>query len=128
MEHRVARLIRVPNETARRELVARRMNFAGAGALAQFDEALNTHTANVRTQLSNRVFADRSDELAAASGSASSFDRRFVPATQKLRQSDSLPAYSLNISRNPLQLLRQRLPKSSAPKRTVLLIPAGHCL
>ena len=37
----------LPNDRARRELVARRMNFAGPEALAQFDAALKTHSANV---------------------------------------------------------------------------------
>ena len=50
----------VPNETSRRELVAHRMNFAGSGAVAQFDEALNTHTANVQAAF-KRVFANRSE-------------------------------------------------------------------
>jgi glutamate-ammonia-ligase adenylyltransferase len=50
----------VPNETSRRELVARRMNFSGPGALEQFDEALNTHTGNVHTAF-KRVFANRSE-------------------------------------------------------------------
>jgi glutamate-ammonia-ligase adenylyltransferase len=45
-------------EPARRELVAQRMNFAGEDALAQFDEALNAHTANVHAAF-NRVFGDR---------------------------------------------------------------------
>jgi len=50
----------VPNETSRRELVARRMNFSGSSSLAQFDEALNTHSANVHAAF-KRVFANRSE-------------------------------------------------------------------
>lgn len=50
----------LPNDTLRRELVARRMNFAGQDALAQFNETLNTHTANVHTAFT-RVFGRRSE-------------------------------------------------------------------
>jgi glutamate-ammonia-ligase adenylyltransferase len=46
----------VPNSPeARRLLVARRMNFAGAQALQEFDRALHTHTTNVRAAY-DRVF------------------------------------------------------------------------
>ena len=48
----------LPNDTSRRELVAHRMNFAGSDALAEFDDALNTHTASVHTAF-NRVFRSR---------------------------------------------------------------------
>ncbi len=50
----------LPTDAERRELVARRMNFAGTDALAQFDDALNTHTANVHRAF-KRVFAHRSE-------------------------------------------------------------------
>lgn len=50
----------LPNDRARRELVARRMNFAGSDVLAQFDDALNTHTTNVHKAF-NRVFGNRSE-------------------------------------------------------------------
>jgi glutamate-ammonia-ligase adenylyltransferase len=46
----------VPEEPGRRALVARRMGFAGASALADFDRALEMHTANVRAAY-ERVFA-----------------------------------------------------------------------
>jgi glutamate-ammonia-ligase adenylyltransferase len=59
MEHGL-QIHSVPNETSRRELVARRMNFSGSGALAQFDETLNTHTGNVHRAF-NRVFGDRGE-------------------------------------------------------------------
>src|SRR5262249_51351405 len=45
----------LPNDGARRQLVARRMNFAGAQALADFNEALRMHTGNVH-QTFERVF------------------------------------------------------------------------
>ena len=45
----------VPEEAARRELVARRMHFAGPDALARFDAALAEHTANVHAAF-KRVF------------------------------------------------------------------------
>jgi [glutamine synthetase] adenylyltransferase / [glutamine synthetase]-adenylyl-L-tyrosine phosphorylase len=46
----------VPLDPSRRELVARRMNFSGAGALAEFEASLAAHTANVRAAF-DRVFA-----------------------------------------------------------------------
>jgi [glutamine synthetase] adenylyltransferase / [glutamine synthetase]-adenylyl-L-tyrosine phosphorylase len=50
----------VPNDIPRRELVARRMNFTGSDALAQFDVALNTHTDNVHAVFL-RVFGSRDE-------------------------------------------------------------------
>lgn len=50
----------LPNDPSRRELVARRMSFAGGDALAQFEEALNTHTGNVHAAF-KRVFGHRSE-------------------------------------------------------------------
>ena len=52
----------VPQTEAGRTLVARRMGFVGAAALADFDRALALHTTNVR-QAYDRVFADRTDEI-----------------------------------------------------------------
>jgi [glutamine synthetase] adenylyltransferase / [glutamine synthetase]-adenylyl-L-tyrosine phosphorylase len=45
----------VPVEPARREIVARRMNFTGPEALAEFETALRSHTGNVRAAF-DRVF------------------------------------------------------------------------
>jgi glutamate-ammonia-ligase adenylyltransferase len=53
----------VPEDDSRRALVARRMNFAGDDALAEFDQALSTHTARVYAAFA-RVF-DESDAAAA---------------------------------------------------------------
>ena len=47
----------VPNDRARRKLLAHRMNFAGPDALAQFDAAVETHTDNVHATFI-RVFGD----------------------------------------------------------------------
>jgi len=46
----------IPNDPARRELVARRMNFSSGDALPQFEAALSEHTDEVRTAF-DRVFA-----------------------------------------------------------------------
>jgi glutamate-ammonia-ligase adenylyltransferase len=46
----------VPLDPLRRELVARRMNFSGSGALAEFEASLAAHTGNVHAAF-NRVFA-----------------------------------------------------------------------
>ncbi len=47
----------VPLQADQRALVARRMNFKGANALADFDAALETHTTDVRAGF-NRVFKE----------------------------------------------------------------------
>jgi glutamate-ammonia-ligase adenylyltransferase len=47
----------VPLDPARRELVARRMNFSGEPALKKFEEAMTRHATNVRTAF-DRVFGD----------------------------------------------------------------------
>ncbi|MDQ1591025.1 MAG: [glutamine synthetase] adenylyltransferase / [glutamine synthetase]-adenylyl-L-tyrosine [Pyrinomonadaceae bacterium] len=53
----------VPDEATRRALVARRMNFAGQDALADFNRALELHTARVRAAY-ERVFGEPHDEAA----------------------------------------------------------------
>jgi glutamate-ammonia-ligase adenylyltransferase len=55
----------VPDADSRRTLVARRMNFAGDSALADFDRALDTHTSRVRAAY-ERVFGESDDEAARA--------------------------------------------------------------
>ncbi|HEV2801058.1 MAG TPA: hypothetical protein VGW12_11205 [Pyrinomonadaceae bacterium] len=50
----------VPDETARRTLVARRMNFNGQDALADFNRALALHTARVRAAY-ERIFGDNGE-------------------------------------------------------------------
>ncbi|HEX5709212.1 MAG TPA: hypothetical protein VFX96_18055 [Pyrinomonadaceae bacterium] len=47
----------VPDDSPRRTLVARRMHFEGAHALAEFDAALDAHTTRVRVAF-ERVFGD----------------------------------------------------------------------
>jgi glutamate-ammonia-ligase adenylyltransferase len=62
----------VPDEpVARRLLVARRMNFAGAQALQEFDRALSAHTANVRAAY-DRVFGKATGESVAGEARADS--------------------------------------------------------
>jgi glutamate-ammonia-ligase adenylyltransferase len=51
----------VPDEVARRRLVARRMNFGGENGLRDFDQALNLHTTNVRAAF-ERVFGKEEAE------------------------------------------------------------------
>jgi glutamate-ammonia-ligase adenylyltransferase len=62
----------VPDDPARRTLVARRMNFTGtADALGDFDRALHVHTSNVRA-IYERVFAQvESEQLTGAQASPS---------------------------------------------------------
>ena len=59
----------VPQTTAQRFVVARRMGFSGTAALDGFDGALALHTTNVRKAY-NRVFADDDDSLAKKRGEA----------------------------------------------------------
>jgi len=54
----------VPLDQARRELVARRMNFSGHDLLTNFEAELVEHTRNVRTAF-DRVFAQADDGLSA---------------------------------------------------------------
>jgi len=51
----------VPIEPPKRELIARRMHFSGAEALAEFEAALHAHTESVHTVFT-RVFADVSGQ------------------------------------------------------------------
>lgn len=53
----------VPDDAARRTLLARRMHFAGPRALEEFDDALRLHTSNVARAFA-RVFASAGDEKA----------------------------------------------------------------
>ncbi|HEX7174085.1 MAG TPA: hypothetical protein VF240_02210 [Pyrinomonadaceae bacterium] len=55
----------LPDDPARRSLVARRMHFHGASALEEFEQALRTHIANVRA-VYDRVFGDTEDDAAQA--------------------------------------------------------------
>lgn len=66
MEHGLQTHV-VPEDAARRTIVARRMNFAGAHALEEFDAALERHLARVRA-IYDRVFGARSDSDAKSSG------------------------------------------------------------
>ncbi len=50
----------VPDDPARRTLIARRMNFAGENALAAFNRILEQHTKNVRAAY-DRVFKDHEE-------------------------------------------------------------------
>jgi len=50
----------VPEDPARRTLIAHRMNFAGAGALTAFNRILEQHTKNVRAAY-DRVFKDQEE-------------------------------------------------------------------
>jgi len=73
----------VPDEPAvRRLLVARRMNFAGAQALQEFDRALSTHTANVRAAY-DRVFGKATAESVA--GDARTGSDSFKPSHEHSR-------------------------------------------
>ena len=56
----------VPLDPKRRELIARRLNFAGENAPARFETAITTHAANVRAVF-DRVFADAAEQTIAES-------------------------------------------------------------
>jgi glutamate-ammonia-ligase adenylyltransferase len=61
MEHGL-QIHTVPRAEAQRTLVARRMGFAGANALQDFDSALALHTTNVRNAY-DRIFADADEDI-----------------------------------------------------------------
>ena len=63
MEHGLQTHI-LPLEQARRELIARRMNFSGDQPLEKFEETMTLHATNVRTAF-DRVFGDTKAILAA---------------------------------------------------------------
>src|SRR6185437_2906716 len=56
----------VPLDPARRELIARRMNFSGDQPLKQFEATMTRHAANVRT-IFDRVFGDTNSVVVADS-------------------------------------------------------------
>ncbi len=67
----------IPDDAERRALVARRMNFAEPDALAEFNRALELHTARVRAAY-ERVFAEtRHEQAPTANHAGDTFD----PAT-----------------------------------------------
>ncbi|HZH89260.1 MAG TPA: hypothetical protein VEX70_01445 [Pyrinomonadaceae bacterium] len=73
----------VPGEEGRRTLVARRMNFNGQDALAEFNRALELHTTRVRAAY-ERVFGDRpvaAPHAAIATGEATTGGATFEAAT-----------------------------------------------
>ncbi|HZG53413.1 MAG TPA: hypothetical protein VEZ40_14880 [Pyrinomonadaceae bacterium] len=63
----------VPGETERRTLVARRMNFTGHDALADFNRALELHTARVRAAY-ERIFGDHGAAAPLAANAANADD------------------------------------------------------
>lgn len=64
----------VPEDPLRRLLVARRMSFDGASALERFNQALATHTRNVRTAY-DRVFGDAAYEVEATEDEETTVDK-----------------------------------------------------
>src|SRR5205085_5307095 len=53
----------VPAEQSRRELVARRMHYSGADALGDFENALETHTNNVRAAFDSVFGQEKANEV-----------------------------------------------------------------
>jgi len=118
----------VPQTEAARTLVARRMGFSGASALADFERALELHTANVR-QAYDRVFADEIERVAdgvesvevredvrndnqALNAAARVFLTHLKPAV-----SETQPASVESL----LRLLRGGLGESANPQRAAML-------
>ncbi len=74
----------VPIDRARRELVARRMNFAGDDALTDFDGSLTVHVTNVRLAF-DRVFAQ-----ADAASEAKTAGAQPAPSAEVLADSNEI--------------------------------------
>ncbi|MFL6230010.1 MAG: hypothetical protein ACJ741_14660 [Pyrinomonadaceae bacterium] len=87
MEHGLQTHV-VPDDAVRRTLVARRMNFAGADALADFDRALAAHTARVHAAY-ERVFG--AGEADAGPSAATPFDAATTPSVTSL-EGEAAPA------------------------------------
>ncbi|HKQ51188.1 MAG TPA: hypothetical protein VJT74_02390, partial [Pyrinomonadaceae bacterium] len=77
----------VPDEPARRGLVARRMGFAGEDVPAQFDRTLEAHTAHVRAAY-DRVFGKESatdeDEAAATESFGSAAENLYAASAKPI--------------------------------------------
>jgi glutamate-ammonia-ligase adenylyltransferase len=80
----------VPVDPLRRDLVARRMNFSGAAALAEFEASLAAHTGNVRAAF-NRVFAGNPAKQDPAPRRAASED----PLQERIKKVSALAARAL---------------------------------
>lgn len=119
----------VPQGTAQRSVVARRMGFSGADAIADFDRALATHTANVR-QAFDRIFAEN-DGLASESNDDGSdvgkADRigdasRVMSAAANVFASHLVPVASehAGITRASSVRLQEAIRQSTNPQRALL--------
>jgi glutamate-ammonia-ligase adenylyltransferase len=80
----------LPDDPLRRELVARRMNFSGAGALAEFAASLAAHTGNVRAAF-DRVFAEDTVRQVAAPRPASGED----PLDERIKKVSAIAGRAL---------------------------------
>ncbi|HKS28971.1 MAG TPA: hypothetical protein VJS44_14185 [Pyrinomonadaceae bacterium] len=138
----------VPEDAARRLLVARRMNFDGADALERFNQTLAAHTRNV-CKAYDRVFGDagaasdaKEDEGAASekspaplqTASASSSLRQLEPTEEALvnaaasaakvfaaRLSSSEPATKSASAEELTRLLHESANSSLNPRRALML-------
>ncbi|MDX6499978.1 MAG: [glutamine synthetase] adenylyltransferase / [glutamine synthetase]-adenylyl-L-tyrosine [Blastocatellia bacterium] len=81
----------VPLDQARRELVARRMNFSGDDVFTSFEAALAEHTRNVRTAF-DRVFAQADDDSSAARITSPNASRRVDTFTHPFENNARLAA------------------------------------
>jgi glutamate-ammonia-ligase adenylyltransferase len=92
MEHGLQSHI-VPSEAGARQLLARRMNFTGLAALAEFDSALGAHANNVRRAY-DRLFASAAEDKPASSelGSLSASAASKTQASSRPPQSQPVDA------------------------------------
>ncbi|MGH9902817.1 MAG: hypothetical protein ACRD68_13500, partial [Pyrinomonadaceae bacterium] len=101
----------VPDEPARRALVARRMHFQGDDALAAFDHALELHTANVRAAY-ERVFGSAA---AATEEDVSEAGRGTASNTSSEAVHESTPRPTLNPAEHADAHLTER-PRAVMPE------------
>jgi glutamate-ammonia-ligase adenylyltransferase len=90
----------VPGEPTRRLMVARRMNFTGDDALAQFDRTLRKHTTDVRTAY-DRVFGKAVEGTDAVEASLSSDSFKVVfnqPHAEAVSPVDAETAITLSVA------------------------------
>jgi glutamate-ammonia-ligase adenylyltransferase len=87
----------VPDDAARRRLLARRMYFAPPRALEEFDETLARHTGAVARAF-RRVFEVEGESRAVGVGRAESHSRADVPAP--IDAAESVPPAAAEVERN----------------------------
>ncbi len=111
----------LPDDTARRTLIARRMNFAGDGALASFNRTLEHHTANVRAAY-DRVFKDQEETSAGEAQANTPTNESRTDAASQLNEE---PAVEKLAIKPPLENLHAAAQNELDAQRSALSFAAN---